>query len=138
MHWIFLQAAQMPADTLSDVTESEVKTITLMNLVLEGGWAMIPLALLLVLGVYIFIERYMTIKKANADPEPLMRQIEGYVRAGDLNRALMVCESNPSPFSRMVSKGIRRLGAPMGDVMASIENEAKLEVNRLEKKLSIQ
>jgi len=134
---LLLQAQTLPADTLGRMTENEVKTVTLADLVLAGGPFMIPIALLLLLGIYVFVERYLTIRKSNADPEPLMRQVTDYIRHGDIQRALMVCEGQNSPFARIVAKGIRRLGSPLPDIFASIENEGKLEVNRLEKSLAL-
>jgi len=134
---LLLQVQSLPSDTLSQMTEEEIKTVTLADLALAGGWFMVPLVILLLLGVYIFVERYLTIRKSNTDPDPLMRQVTDCIRQGDLQRALMVCESQNSPFSRMVAKGIRRLGSPLSDIFASIENEGKIEVNRLEKSLSL-
>lgn len=139
MRWILLQINETAAaatDSLSVPMEEEVKSVNMLELAWMGGWAMLPILALLVLAIYIFIERYRTIKKSNTDPEPLMRQISEHVRSGDLDRALMLCDTANSPFSRMVSKGIKRLGAPLPDIVASIENEGKIEVNRLEKSLA--
>ncbi len=134
---LLLQAQPLPADTLSRITETDVKTVTLADLVLAGGPFMVPIVLLLLLAIYIFVERYLTIRRSNPDPEPLMRQVSEYIRHGDVQRALMVCEAQQSPFSRMLAKGLRRLGSPLPDIFASIENEGKLEINRLEKSLSL-
>jgi len=113
-----------------------VKEVTLWDLVLLGGWAMIPLVLLFAIAIYIFIERYQVIRKANADPTPLMNRVKELVRRGEVKEALLYCESVNSPFARILAKGLSRLGSPLQDIASAIENEAKLELNRLESSLA--
>lgn len=105
---------------------------------IEGGWAMIPLAILLVVAIFIFIERYLNIRKADGDSEEFMRQVRKYVLAGNIEAAKGLCESVNDPFSRMIYKGISRLGsASLKDIEGSIENVANLEVYRLERRISL-
>ncbi|MEL6590432.1 MAG: MotA/TolQ/ExbB proton channel family protein [Bacteroidota bacterium] len=105
---------------------------------IEGGWAMIPLAILLILAIFIFIERYLNIRKADGDSEEFMRQVRKYVLAGNIEAAKGLCESVNDPFSRMIYKGISRLGsASLKDIEGSIENVANLEVYRLERRISL-
>ncbi|MFK7920653.1 MAG: MotA/TolQ/ExbB proton channel family protein [Bacteroidia bacterium] len=105
---------------------------------IEGGWAMIPLAILLVVAIFIFIERYLNIRKADGDSEEFMRQVRKYVLAGNIEAAKGLCESVNDPFSRMIYKGISRLGsASLKDIEGSIENIANLEVYRLERRISL-
>jgi biopolymer transport protein ExbB len=99
---------------------------------------MIPLAILLVVAIFIFIERYLTIRKANTDSEEFMKQVRKYVLGGNIEAAKGLCESQNDPFSRMILKGINRLGtASLKDIEGSIENVGKLEVFRLERRLPI-
>lgn len=129
---IWLQVVLEGAEENSRV----VKEVTLWDLALLGGWAMIPLLLLLALAIYIFIERYQIIRKANADPTPLMNKVKDLVRRGEVKEALLYCESVNSPFARILAKGLSRLGSPLQDIASAIENEAKLELNRLESSLA--
>lgn len=111
---------------------------SIFDTLVEGGWAMIPLAILLVLAIFIFIERYLNIRKADGDSEDFMRQVRKYVLAGNIEAAKGLCESINDPFSRMIYKGISRLGsASLKDIEGSIENVGKLEVYRLERRVSI-
>jgi biopolymer transport protein ExbB len=139
MNWpLFLQTVVTDEthQAAEEAARSQEVTVTLLDLVMMGGWFMIPLAALLVLSIYIFVERYQTIKRVNKDPQQFLKQIQNNVRNGDLNGALALCQSTDTPFARMVAKGISRLGQPIGDITASIEIEAKLELNRLEKSLA--
>ncbi|RMG22218.1 MAG: MotA/TolQ/ExbB proton channel family protein [Bacteroidetes bacterium] len=125
-------------------TVSDSTTVTtgasqsLLDTLIAGGWPMIILAFLLVLAIYIAIERYLTIRKANADSEEFMKQVRKYVLAGNIEAAKGLCESTNDPFARMIHKGITRLGsASLKDIEASIENVGKLEVYRMERRLSL-
>jgi biopolymer transport protein ExbB len=136
-YWIGAQAdGAMSPETLGEALKKPVE-ITLFDLMWMGGWAMIPLGALLVVGMYIFFERWMTIRRSNADPEPFIREVRALVLQGDLSRARGICDRTQTPFARLVAKGIKRLGHPLPDIAAAIENEAKLELARLEKKLGI-
>ncbi|MDX2285600.1 MAG: MotA/TolQ/ExbB proton channel family protein [Bacteroidia bacterium] len=117
---------------------SSVATKTLWDTIVAGGWTMIPIGALLVMAIFIFVERYLTIRKANADSEELMKQVRKHVLSGNLDAAKGLCEAQNNPFARMIHKGISRLGtASLKDIEASIENVGQLEVFRLERRLSL-
>lgn len=96
---------------------------------------MIPIALMWIVAIYLFIERLLTIRKANQDPEAFMSKVKELVLRGDINGARMMCNRQDSPIARMIEKGISRIGSPLKTIEASIENVGKLEVFKLEKNL---
>jgi biopolymer transport protein ExbB len=98
---------------------------------------MIPIVLSCVVAVYIFVERILTIKKANESPEAFMFKIKELVQKGDINGAKILCAQHDTPVARMIEKGVQRIGSPLKTIEASIENVAKLELFKLEKNLSI-
>ena len=111
---------------------------TTFDVLLKGGWPMIPLALLLVLAIFIWIERYITIRKADGDSQELIKQVRQHVLTGNVKAAKDLCISTNDSFSRMLHKGLSRLGrASLKDIEGSIENVGKLEIYRLERRLSI-
>ncbi|MEM6342308.1 MAG: MotA/TolQ/ExbB proton channel family protein [Bacteroidota bacterium] len=131
-----LQDVLDPNGTAVDPSAAGPRSI--FDSLIEGGWAMIPLAILLVVAIFIFIERYLNIRKADGDSEEFMRQVRKYVLAGNIEAAKGLCESVNDPFSRMIYKGISRLGsASLKDIEGSIENVANLEVYRLERRISL-
>ena len=124
-------------DSLNQAMSSGSKNTLFDNLV-AGDWPMIPLGLLLIAAIYIFVERYLTVRKANADSEEFMKQVRGYVLKGNLEGAKGLCESRNDPFARMIHKGISRLGTgTLKDIEASIENVGKLEIIRLERRMPL-
>jgi biopolymer transport protein ExbB len=114
------------------------ETLSIWELLQGGGWyIMIPLALLSVLAIYIFAERWMAISKAQKEDKDFMNRIKDYVSDGKLEAARSFCQSSNTPIGRMLDKGIARVGKPMDDVSAAIENVGKLEVYKLEKGLAL-
>ena len=98
---------------------------------------MIPLVFLAFLALIIFVERYLTIKKATKDEANLIVQIRSYIQSGNLEGAMSLLRNNNSPLSRMLQKGLKRIGRPIKDIEGAIENVGKLEVSKLEKNISI-
>ncbi len=132
-----INAASAEADTLVQDTVTE-ETISIWELIAGGGWyIMVPLAILSVLAVYIFAERWMAIKKASKQDKDFMNRIKDYVSEGKLDAARSLCISENTPVARMIDKGVARIGKPMDDVSASIENVGKLEIYKLEKGLPV-
>jgi len=119
------------------IVEMTNEKISLIGLLVKAGWIMLPLALLLFLTLVIFIERYLTIRKASKIDQSLMVQIKQSVLSGKLESALAVCRAHNNPLSRMLQKGLARIGRPIKDIEGAIENVGKLEVARLEKNLNI-
>ena len=116
---------------------SSAQTVSVWDLTLAGGPLMIPIVLSCFVAVYIFVERVLTIKKANESPEAFMSKIKELVLRGDINGAKVLCAQHDTPVARMIEKGVQRIGSPLKTIEASIENVAKLELFKLEKNLSI-
>ena len=131
------QAAAEGAEATEAAGETEKVTIDLIELVIQGGWIMIPLFLLSFLTIYIFIERYLAIKRASREDKSFMNRIKDYIHDGKIDSALTLCQSSDNPVSRMIEKGITRIGRPLHDVNTAIENVGNLEVSRLEKGLPL-
>ena len=112
--------------------------ITLWDMALNGGWIMLVLVLLLVLAIYIFIERFLTLNGAlkGEEDEQFMEKIRQFVHEGNVDAARGLAKETSTPLGRMISKGFSRLGRPLPDIQAAIENEGQLEVARLEKRVS--
>jgi biopolymer transport protein ExbB len=101
--------------------------ISVWDLTLAGGPLMIPIALSSLVAIYIFVERVLTINRANESPDAFMGKIKELVLKGDINSAKMVCSQHDTPVARMIEKGVARIGSPLKNIEASIENVAKIE-----------
>lgn len=133
-------AAQLVDSTnnvTAPVTTAPPPELHFIDLLFKGGWVMVPLALLAFLGLIIFIERYLTIRKSSKDGSNLMFQIKQNIHEGRLDSAISLCRNTKSPLARMLEKGLKRIGRPIKDIEGAIENTGKLEVSKLEKNIGI-
>lgn len=111
--------------------------ISLLALLTKGGYMMIPLILLWVVGVYIFIERVLSYSRANKTPIDFQDQIRQKVLQGRIDEAKLICEQTATPVARMIRKGMDKLGSSMKNIEVAIENTGKIELYHLEKNLSL-
>lgn len=119
--------------------ETTVKDeLNFLDLAMKGGFIMIPILILSIVAIYIFVERYITIKKAKKEDNSFMPAIKQHIIDGDLEAAGALASSYKSPVGRVINVGISRVGCEnMTDVSMPIENHGKIEINRLEKGTSI-
>lgn len=110
-----------------------MEKLSFWSLVIDGGYIMIPLAVLLVVSIYIFIERCLALHRASKLDASFMKRIRDYVMEGDLENAETLCKRTDTPYSRLILKGVTRIGRPMNDVLMAIENTGNIEVANLGK-----
>ena len=125
---------------LEGAEEGSVQSQSIMDIILNSGpmgiGIVFILLILMVVAAYIFIERYLTIKQAGRIDESFMNNIRANVQSGNIPGARALCQNTDSPVARMVEKGLQRIGKPLKDIDAAIENVGNLEVFKLEKNLS--
>ena len=136
----------LPADTAQAIyntmqqaatAETEAVTMNAFDLALKGGWLMIVLLVLLLMTIYVLIERTLVINNAGKEDSSFMNRIKDYIHDGKIDAALALCRNTDTPSARMVEKGISRLGRPTADVMSTIENQGNIEISKLEKGLPV-
>lgn len=125
----------MSADSLQMVQNQGATAdgLSFWQMALNGGWLMIPLALLSILAIYIFAERYMVIRKASKDAPYFMDRIREFLLDGKRDAAIKVCKQTRAPYAAMIEKGIMRIGRPAADIQSAIENVGNLQIAQMEK-----
>jgi biopolymer transport protein ExbB len=103
------------------------------ELVLKGGIVMIPIGIMLVIALYITIERWLTISKSGKLDANFMSSIKDMVLNDNIIGAKTLCGRTDTPIARMLEKGISRIGNPLKNIEVAVENVGKLEVYKLEK-----
>ena len=130
------EGAAVAVQTASEVVQTE-KTLNIIDLAVKGGWIMIVLAILSVIAVYIFVERYLALNKAAKEDKNFINNIKSFIHKGDLEGARSLPKSNNTPIGRMLDKGLSRIGRPLNDINQAVENVGKLEIARLENGVSM-
>lgn len=111
---------------------TENLSIGFWDLFMGGGWLMWVLVVLAGVMIFIFVERFIAIRKATRLDNNFMNRIRDYILEGNINAAIDLCRRTDSPVARMIEKGIERIGRPMADIQTAIENVANVEVAKLE------
>ncbi|TNE77033.1 MAG: MotA/TolQ/ExbB proton channel family protein [Bacteroidetes bacterium] len=125
----------------AEAAETGVVQVPIWDIIVDSskGFGLIInviLALMLGYSVFVFVERFFALRKASKEEAGLLTKIREYILDGKIDQAKDYCSRSNSPSARMLEKGISRLGKPLESISASIENTAKLEISRLEQRLS--
>ncbi|MCW3805984.1 MotA/TolQ/ExbB proton channel family protein [Plebeiibacterium marinum] len=129
----FIQST--PTEAVDAAAASAQNQMDYIEMAINGGWIMVPMIFLSFVAMYIFIERFFAIRKAAAEDLSFMNKIKEYIIDGKIDSAYALCQQVDNPVSRMIEKGISRIGRPLQDVNTAIENVGNLEISRLEKGL---
>ncbi len=127
----------LQADSTTVANALLAKQETVIGMLSKGGPIMIPLGILFVLAVYVFIERWLVIKKAGATDENFMNIIRDQITSGNVSAARSLAKNKNNPVSRMIDKGLQRIGKPLDAIEKSMDNVGKLELYKMEKNLNI-
>ena len=143
MNWYFLQVTP-PGPSLADTlrqalhnTTENAPTMNLMDMLVNGGPIMIPLALLLAVALFFFFERWIAISKASKIDPNFMNIIKDNIYTGNVTAARSLAKNTPNPVARMIDKGLQRIGKPIDAIEKSMENVGKLEIYKMERNLSV-
>ena len=129
-----LQAVDTTALT-SAAPASQEMNFSLIDMAIKGGWLMIVLLILSIMAIYIFGNKWWMIRKAGKIDKNFMKDIHDMIHEGKIKSAIALCQKYDSPSARLVEKGIERIGRPLPDIQAAVENMGNVEVARLEKGL---
>lgn len=135
--FLFQEATKTAAET---ATTPEVEGFSLWHIIVSQPVGLVIFIIQLILSVvtvFIFVERMLTITRADKIDESFINNIRVSIQNGNMQAAKQMCQGVDAPMARMVEKGLTRIGKPLRDVHAAVENVGNLELQKLEKNLSI-
>ena len=136
---MLFQLLQAVPDSLAKAAEAPAvpaeQTLSLLDLATKGGWLMIVLLILSIIAIYIFGSKWWMIHKASKVDRNFIKNIRALIHDGKTKSAIELCRKYDTPTARLVEKGIERIGRPLEDIQAAVENMGNVEVARLEKGL---
>jgi biopolymer transport protein ExbB len=138
---------QLTNDSVQKLTDSAARaqaamaphaqTMNVIDLLIKGGWMMVPLGLLSLIAVFVFFERYFYIRKVSKSDDNFMNIIRDHIINGNVQAARSLAKNTPNPVARVIDKGIQRIGKPIDAIEKSMENIGNLEVYKMEQNLGI-
>lgn len=132
---LLLQQVDTAAADTAQTAASQVTS--LLDVLVLGGWVMIPLVLLSFLAIYLLVERLITIRKASSNPDAITDRVREYVRSGDVEGAIAYCKDKDVPITRILQQGLERLGRPISEIQDAVQAAGKHETFELEKKTNL-
>jgi biopolymer transport protein ExbB len=116
---------------------AQVEEFTVLSLLEKGGYVMYPILFLFTAALFLFIERYLYIRKTSRIDENFLHNINELLLSGNIQGAVTYCKNSKFPIANLLERGLGRLGSPIRDIEDAIENKAKLEIYNMEKNLGI-
>lgn len=135
MSLLLLQEAAEAVQDSSQVLPPEA--VSQFDILLQGGWIIIPIGLLSILTVYLLVERLLTLKRASADRGVIMQKIRDYVASGNIGGAQAYCETQDKPMTRILKHGLERLGRPISEIQDAVNAQGKHEAFELETRMNL-
>ena len=128
---------QVDSTSLAVQTTDKKDGVSLIELLTLGGWIMIPLTALFLIAIFVFFERFLSIRKASTIDNNFMNIIRDHIVNGNVTAARSFAKNTNNPVARIIDKGIQRIGKPIENIERSMETVGKLEVYNMERNLSI-
>lgn len=119
------------------ITEASHTELRLIEMVMKGGPMMIPLAILLMVAIYILVERMLVIGKASKGSSTFLPSLKEIIRQGNLSNALSLCRNMNTPEGNMIEQGVSRIGQPVQEIRAAMDKSGANELAKLEKNLTV-
>lgn len=116
-------------------TMEQESGLSLFDLIVKGGVIMIPLGILSMISIYVIIERWIFINQALKLESNFMANLNDLLGKGDIKAAKAYCQRQNNPISRVIEKGINRIGKPIKDIESAMESVSGIEMDKLEKNL---
>ena len=133
-----LQAmSSSPAAEDSLNTAANEGAMSVLDILVQGGWVMIPIIALSLIAVYVFVERMLTIRQAASNPDAITDQVRDYIQANDINGAITYCQRKDVPITRILRQGLERLGRPISEIQDAVSAAGRHETFLLEKRTNL-
>lgn len=98
----------------------------------EGGWPMIPIAILMILTWIILVERVIYLMRCRVNIRQLLSMLKSHIMAGNVQAAMQLCRTNPAPVTKIISEGLSKFNRPDEEVQAAMDEAALVELPKIE------
>jgi len=111
--------------------------MSLLDVVLKGGWVMIFIFISSIITIAIIVDRLWTIKKSRSNVPAFLVKIRTLLKKNDINGAMNFCLEDKTPTANIIKKGLKKIHLGHERVKEAIETAGRQEINKLEKGLSV-
>ena len=132
---MILLQAQTAVDSVA-TSATSAQGISLFDLLLKGGWVMIPLLIMFFLTLFLIFERWLAINSNGKLEESIIDNMKDFVQQGNIKSAESLCRNQRSAAGRIFEKAVGRIGYSIKDIESTIENASHIEISRMESNLA--
>jgi biopolymer transport protein ExbB len=111
-------------------------TANYLSLVLKGGWILLPIFFLLLLALYVIIERYVVLHLLSKSDSVWFARVNELISENKVDKASKFCAELPNAYARVVGAGLAEVNEDITAVQESMQSEANQQINQMEKHLN--
>ncbi|MEK7814125.1 MAG: MotA/TolQ/ExbB proton channel family protein [Candidatus Desantisbacteria bacterium] len=105
------------------------QSYNLLQILIQGGIAMIPLLICSLLIVAVIIERFLAYRRIKFDVEDTLYKIQHSVLKGNILEAVSLCEAKTSPIAVIFKAGLLKYDHDRDEILEAMER-ARIEESR--------
>ena len=107
--------------------------MSFLELLIKGGWFMLPIGVASLIGLALILERSLALRRSRIMPRVFMSGLRAV--ADDPQRALEYCRQHACPIARIMAAGLRKLPHGQAAAEKAMEDAGANEVHRLRRNL---
>jgi biopolymer transport protein ExbB len=131
---ILLQVpASIPPDSIPSAAVAVVSNQNYFQLLLKGGWILVPLFFLFFLSIYMFIERWVSISALGNNDHLWFTRITELVSEWKIDKAIKFCNEKPTSYSKVMAAGLEATVGDDIEIQDALQSEARQQISVLEK-----
>ena len=106
------------------------------DILLKGGVILIPIALLSLLSVYVFTERFVYIRRSYKVRRGWIEKVLDLTRKGKIDEAHEVALRPGQASGRVIAAALQKAEAPLDEIQETIEVESRQQIGDLEHQMN--
>ena len=111
--------------------------MSIFQIVVKGGFMMIPLAICSFIAIVILFERLLSLRKIQINTRTFVLQVKNMLLRGRVDEAIELAKNTPGPIAKITAAGLAKHNRPRDEIKDAIEAAAQSEVYHLEKNLGV-
>ena len=115
------------------ITSGATEVTSWFDLILKGGFVMIPIILLSFLSLFLFIERFSYLRKYTQIDKTLVTSIVQELNNSHPDKALNHAQNDQTSIGRVFESGLDKVGKPINEIESYMETTINLEITKMEK-----
>jgi biopolymer transport protein ExbB len=126
-------SAASAASGASGAAPTPVETLPILDLLVRGGWLMVPIGMMSVVVVALGVERTLGLRRAWILPATIARSVEEMQQRGSFRPQALreLCRQFPSSVARVAEAALLKLGRPVSELERTVSEACQREADQL-------